>query len=48
MSPRKRLYFNVGSLSCFNLSVYGKCFNVIINLVALFCTYATNNKKVTM
>ena len=25
MSPRKRLYFNVGSLSCCSRSIYGRC-----------------------
>jgi len=31
--------FNVGSISCFILSVYGKCFKGIINLVALFVPF---------
>ena len=33
-------YFNVGSCSCFNLSIYVNFFNDIINVVALFCTFS--------
>ena len=40
MSPRNRLYFKVGSLSCRNLSVYGNFLKDIINFVALFCTFS--------
>ena len=40
ISPRNRLYFKVGSLSCRNLSGYGNLFKDIINFVALFCTFS--------
>ena len=40
ISPRNRLYFKVGSLSCRNLSWYGNFFNDKINFVVLFCTFS--------
>jgi len=43
MSPRTDLHFIVGSMSCFNLSVYGKCFKDIINSVGLALSVPLKN-----
>jgi len=40
VSPRKRLLFNVGSWSCFNLSLYNRRFNDMISFAALLWTFS--------
>ena len=42
ISLSERLYFNIGSLSCCNLSTYGRCFKEIINFVAFYTLIVVN------